>query len=346
MTALTAPAAPSTAPVHGGPRLTRWLLRLHRPALIVWTVLVLLGSALLLWLAGPLTDAAAEGWRQYDACGMTPRCAYDQDAILLYKSAYTYLTVALTGLPFLVAAWAGAALTGRELESGTAQLAWTQGVGPTRWLALRMAVPAAAITAGTSLLVLLHRRAWSAAQGRVDNGKPWHDVWTFHANGPTTVALALAGLAVGVLAGLLRRRTLPALVLGLALTAGVWITAQRLMPHLWPAVTEVTGLDDRYGHLYSGVEVDHGLVTASGAHIPQPDCHAATPGGCGRMLEKLDAVGYYNTYHPVSHYWPLQLTTGALVLAVAGLCTAAAFWLLRHRTATPRVPRTTQRATA
>ncbi|MER6527055.1 ABC transporter permease [Streptomyces sp. NPDC001508] len=343
MSALTAPAATSADPVHGGPRLTRWLLRLHRPALIVWTVLVLLGSALLLWLAGPLTDAAAEGWRQYNACGMTPRCTYDQDAILLHKSLYNYLTAAVVGLPFLVAAWAGAALTGRELESGTAQLAWTQGVTPTRWLALRLAVPAVAITVGTSLLVVLHRRAWSAAQGRIDTGKPWHDVWTFHANGPTTVALALAGLAAGVLAGLLRRRTLPALLLGLALAAGVWGAAQQLMPHLWPAVTEVTSLDKGYGHLYSGIQVDYGLVTAGGGHIPEPQCHTAVSGGCDKAFEKLGAVGYYSTYHPASHYWPLQLTTGALVLAVAGLCTAAAFWLLRRRTATPR---TAQRATA
>ncbi|MGI5436264.1 ABC transporter permease [Streptomyces shenzhenensis] len=336
MTALTAPAATGTAHTHGSPRLTRWLLRLHRSALLVWTVFVLLGSALLLWLAGPLTDAAAEGWRQYNACGMTPRCSYDQDAILLYKSTYTYVAVAMAGLPFLVAAWAGAALTGRELESGTAQLAWTQGVSPTRWLALRLAVPAVAVTAGASLLVLLHHRAWSAAQGRIHSAKPWHDVWTFHANGPTAVALALAGLVAGALAGLVLRRTLPALLLGLALAAGVWGTAQLLMPHLWPAVTEETSLQQGYGHLYSGIQVDHGLVTASGGHVPEPQCYTTVSGGCAKEYEKLDAVGYYSTYHPASHYWPLQLTTGALVLAAAGLGTAAAFWLLRHRTATPR----------
>ncbi|MFF4750822.1 ABC transporter permease [Streptomyces sp. NPDC002514] len=334
MTALTAP--PGTAHAPAAPRLTRWLLRLHRPALVVWTVLVLLCSALLVWLAGPLTDAAAEGWRQYNACAMSARCSYDQDSILHYKDAYTYLTVVAGGLPFLVAAWAGGALTGRELESGTAQLAWAQNVTTTRWLALRLAVPAAVVTVGAGLLFLLHRRAWTAGHGRIDTAKSWYDLWTFETNGCLTVALALAGLAAGVLAGVVVRRALPALTLGLGLTAGVWVLARLLMPHLWPAVTQVTTLGQGYGHPYSGIQVGQGLVTASGGRIPQPECYAALPDGCDKAFEKLGAVGYYAEYHPLSHYWPLQLTTSALVLAVAGLFAAAAFWLLRRRTATPR----------
>ena len=37
-------------------------------------------------------------------------------------------TLTVSYLPLLVAAWAGATLTGRELENGTAQLAWTQSI--------------------------------------------------------------------------------------------------------------------------------------------------------------------------------------------------------------------------
>jgi hypothetical protein len=50
------------------------------------------------------------------------------------------------------------------------------------------------------------------------------------------------------------------------------------------------------------------------------------------MYEKLDAVGFFHTYHPASHYWPLQLTTTALTLVLALLLTAGAYLALRRIT--------------
>ncbi|MFD9092586.1 ABC transporter permease [Streptomyces collinus] len=322
MSATTAPAA--VRPAAARPRLVRWLLRLHRPALLAWTALVVLGAALLLWLAGPLTDAAAEGWRQYDACGYAPKCAYDQDAILRYKDWYGYATTALDVLPLVVAAWAGAALTGRELESGTARLAWAQSTAPARWLAVRLAVPAAAVTTGTCLLFWLHHRVWTAGRGRIDTAKSWADFGTFYANGPAVAGLAVAGLAAGVLAGLLLRRTLPALVTGTLATAGVWGLAHALMPHLWPAVTAVGGLDR--GVPGTGIVVEEGLVTRSGAHLPLPRCGSSAD--CDTAY--AHAVGQFRTYHPYAHYWPLQLVTTALLLAVAGLLVLGSFLVLRR----------------
>ncbi|WP_225098085.1 ABC transporter permease [Streptomyces sp. CoH27] len=324
MTATTAPVAQAQAA--GKPRLIRWVLRLHRPALYGWAGLAVVLAAVLIALAGPLADAAAEGWRQYDACDFRGPCHYDQDAILRYKDWYDYATTALDALPFLVAAWAGAALTGRELETGTARLAWTQSTSPARWLAVRLAVPALVVAAATSPLFWLHHRAWAAGQGRIDTVKTWYDVFTFHANGPTTTALALAGLAAGALAGLLFQRALPALVLGVVFLSGVWGLAQQLMPHLWPTVTSTASL--KQGYPGSGITVEQGLVTRTGAHLPDPYC--SSDASCHAVLAK--ATGYYSTYHPASHYWPLQLTTSALILAVTGLLVLACFLVLRRLT--------------
>ncbi|WP_329218700.1 ABC transporter permease [Streptomyces sp. NBC_01485] len=341
MTALTvSPAASKDAdgrsPGHRpGPR---WLLRLHRPALYVWTGLVVVLAAALVWLWGPLTHGAIEGWRQYNACRDEGPCQYDQDAIVRYKSVYMYATGALTGLPFLVAAWAGASLFGRELEHGTAQLAWTQGVSPTRWLATKLAVPAVLVAAGTGLLVTLHRLMWSAGDGRIDTAKTWSDNLTLHTNGTTTIAFALTGLAGGAFAGVLLRRTLPALTLAFGLVAAARVLADLVMPHLWPAVTRVTSLADGYGG--SGIKVDSGLVTSTGAHIADPGCGPTFVPGCEAVYARLDATGFYTTYHPESHYWPLQLTTTAALLAVAAALAVAAFVLLRRTTATrPSAPR-------
>ncbi|MFD7134210.1 ABC transporter permease [Streptomyces sp. NPDC059894] len=333
MTTLAPATAPSTAG-HPGParRHLRWLLRLHLPGLYVWTALVALLALALLWLWGPLTEAAAESWRQYNACVDYDTCAYYQEPILRYKDVYAYTTVALNALPFLVAAWSGAALVGRELEHGTAHLAWTQGLSPLRWLTLKLAVPAVLITAGTSLLVLLHRLAWTAGRGRIDTADLWYDGPTLYANGPTTVALALAGLAAGALAGLLLRRTLPALLTGLVVTTGLRLLADLAMPHLWPAVTRVTSRNT--GYVYDGLEADAGLVTSSGAHIADPGCGPAFDEDCATLYDRLDVTGFYTSYHPESHHWPLQFTTAALLLAVAAALTVAAFVLLKRSTAT------------
>ncbi|MCG7210312.1 ABC transporter permease [Streptomyces arenae] len=297
MTALSAPA-PSAAP-----HLTRWLLRLHRPALYAWAALVLLTAVLLILLRGPFADAAAEGWRQYDSCGFSEKCAYDQGAILRYKDWYNYATLAAAAVPFLAGAWAGGALLGKELESGTARLSWTQSSTPVRWLTVRLATPAAVVGAGAALLAWLHHLAWAAGRGRIHSAKDWYDVGTFHTGGPVLVGLSLAGLAAGALAGLLVRRTLPALGLGVLLTGAIWGTVLVvLLPHLWPALGR-SGRGD--------IEAPSGSWTVS-------------QGGT--------ADHHHVTYHPYAHYWPLQLTATAVLLAVTALLTLGCFLVLRRLT--------------
>ena len=328
MSALTLTAAPVVRP-----RQTRWLLRLHRPAIYTWAVLWLALVALLLALDGPLLNAAADAWRQYESCTTSERCSYDQNAILRYKAYYNYATIALNVLPFVLAAWAGAALTGRELESGTARLAWTQATSPAHWLAVRLAVPALGVTVCTGLLAWLHHRAWTASQGRIESAKEWYDRFTFHAGGPTLAAMALAGLAAGALAGLLLRRTLPALAVGLVAVGVVrWLT-ELAMPHLWPAVTRLSTVDQ--GFLGKGMVVDQGMVTASGAHVPPPTCDSVA--SCATVFDRF--TGRYNTYQPQSHLWGVQLTTTALTLAVAALLVTGCFLVLRRQTGTLRAAR-------
>ncbi|MFF1683157.1 ABC transporter permease [Streptomyces sp. NPDC058256] len=308
---------------------TRVMLRLHRPALYVWAGVFLVAGALLLWLYGPLTDAAASGWRQWNDCS-TPVCAYDQDAILTYKSLSQYMSIAVNVVPLLVAAWAGASLTGREMETGTAQLAWTQSLSPARWLAVKLAVPAALVTAGTSVLVLLHNLVWSKGRGKIDNAKSWTDLLTFHANGTTTVAFALFGLAVGALAGLVLRRSLASLAVTVAATGAVWGAVSAARPYLWPPVTTVTGLTGNGPN--PGLTLETGLLTASGARIPNPNCGSSDYAECRDLYDRLGAVSYYADGHPFSHYWPLQLTATALVLALAAVAVLAAFRLLKRQT--------------
>lgn len=135
-------------------------------ALVVWGLAVTAAAVHLVWLRS-LADDARRGMSAcaVPATGALPSCA-SVDAITAddpYADGIALIAGALAHLVLPVAAWAGAALVARELETGTARFAWTQGVSPTRRPAARLAVPAALLTAGTGTLVLLH--LWARGDG-------------------------------------------------------------------------------------------------------------------------------------------------------------------------------------
>ncbi|WP_105974066.1 ABC transporter permease [Streptomyces geranii] len=330
MTVKTAPAAlerPGRAFALQG--LVRVTLRLHRPALRFWLLYVAVAACALLWIYGFALDAA---FGTFSRSGCRERvveqaCDYSgtERAQLGFAESVARRLIGL--VPLFAAAWAGGSLIGRELERDTAQLAWTQSVTPTRWLAAKLAVPAALLVTGTVLLTLLHRLMWdrhSELWGSAGTWE-WNQSSYFVANGTLATAYALLGLAVGALAGLLARRSLPAL--GIAVVALLTLASviSSLRPHLWPAetLTRKTG----YPQQSTGMVVGDGVITSSGSRVPDPYC------AYDECRAARDVVGYYRDYHPSSHFWPLQLMETGIVLAVTAAATAAAFWLLRRRTA-------------
>ncbi|KAB8161832.1 ABC transporter permease [Streptomyces sp. 3MP-14] len=274
-------------PRHG---IARALLRLHRVPLLGWAALVVAGAAALT-RGDELRNAQLLAW-----------------------------------LPCAVAACLGAALIGRELERGTATLAWTQSVTPARWLAAKLAVPAAALLGGTAALTALFRWSWLTGP---DNGvNRWNSEY-FHAAGPVGPAYVLLGLALGALAALLTRRTLPAA--GLAL-GGIWLAyhlGDRVRSSLWPA-NEVRG---PWGPELNHVDqVEFGMILESGERASGLDCGAqAAPGDLATCLADHGAVDFYASIHPTAHYWPIQLVETAIILTLAAATTAATFRTLRRR---------------
>ncbi|MEU6357385.1 hypothetical protein ABZ896_50170 [Streptomyces sp. NPDC047072] len=193
------------------PRGMVWtVLRLHRTALIVWTAFVLACVGYLVWLtevtAGSVHETLAACPRDGSLCGV--------GALHSYSGAMGWISTFFYYGFWAVAAWAGGALIGRELESGTARLAWTQHVTPTRWLAVKLTLPALAIVLGGAVFVPVYRWAWAAHRDLMGDGWAFPDV--FAARGPAVVAYGLCALAVGTLTALLIRRSLPALGVSVA----------------------------------------------------------------------------------------------------------------------------------
>ncbi|MFI7504323.1 hypothetical protein ACIBVL_38760 [Streptomyces sp. NPDC049687] len=99
MTALS----PSTAPAPPPSPSPRRLPRPHRPALRVRLGLVVALAARLVWLWGPLADAAVTARRHHDGCAAA-RCPHDQRPGVLHKKVYCSTTIAPNALPFLASA--------------------------------------------------------------------------------------------------------------------------------------------------------------------------------------------------------------------------------------------------
>ncbi|MET9832908.1 hypothetical protein ABZ078_27240 [Streptomyces sp. NPDC006385] len=296
-TALTATAAPAAR----GPRGLLWtVLRVHRTALVFWALALITATAVLIWMYA-IGDEARRGM---SACAEPvavdglPSCASVEaiTAVDTYRTYIALIAAALSYASFPVAAWAGGALIGRELESGTARLAWTQSVSPTRWLAAKLAVPAALLTAGAGTIALLN--LWTRQDDPSLVGD-WYYPDAFIVTGPTVVAYPLAGLALGALAGLLLHRALPAAGLGFAAALVLYNVLERSRDDLWPTVTRV----------------DEG-----GLELPRSAWQMHWDGETRA------------TFHPESHFWPLQYVETGILLAVAAAATLAAFQILRRRT--------------
>ncbi|MFK0096547.1 hypothetical protein [Streptomyces sp. NPDC091040] len=335
MSALTgiAPATPRTA--RPGPALgagARVLVRQHRWALWSAGVLALVWIAVVvgftLWAghvndafeASPCTSrvtdrACDDRWQEFDL------------ALSVRQTVLGYAGLGLTVLPGLVAAFVAGPMIGREFESGTYKLSWTQSVSPSHWLLARLAGPAALLVAGVSVLSAVF--AWARAQSEGLYPVSRFDNAAFGALGTAPVAYALLGLALGALAGLLTRRTVPAMAVALLATAAAAVALNRVRSGLWPLTTRTsTGSvppqtpDDAW-------LVETGRVTGDGARLPVDTCWDAGA-KAGRCLADRGVTGYYVDYHPASHFWPLQLTETALLLVLAAAATALAFRVLRR----------------
>ncbi|MGW0603568.1 hypothetical protein [Streptomyces sp. NPDC002640] len=344
-------APPGRAP--GGP--VRAVLRLHRWAMWLWAAYVAVGAGLLLWAWGP---AANELGSVLAGCGAAPSpgagtCALAPQLAALddYEAWVRLGSYSILFAPVLVGTWAAASLTAREMETGTAHLVWTQSLSPARWLTVKLSLPAVAVTAGMALLLALYRLATleGVAPRRQINGatlSPWGEDF-FTGMGVVMVPRVLCAVALGVLLGLLIRRTLASLGTGLALMSAGTLAFHLGRHLLWPA-------DVRYGYVAGEPSprwntaddewpVDSGALTGSGEPVGYSyDCLDAVrpedgpPGTADDFyacLEKSGLTDVWASYHPESHFWPLQLVESGIWLAVALATVILSYRILRLRTA-------------
>jgi ABC-2 family transporter protein len=330
MTALSMPARPGhDARLRPVPwRRMAWVTwRQHRAALA--GVAVFLGAlAVYLWLTGDQIHQA------YAAdCHPASSAACTINFTGRYATTVNVIRVFLQAVPALIGAFVGAPVLARELETGTFRYAWTQGIGRWRWtlakLVLLVVVMAAAAGAFT-VLFSWYSSPFFAAGYAIPFATDLFDTL-----GVAFAAWTLAAFAIGVLAGMLIRRVVPAIAATLAVYAGLaFATALWLREHyMTPLLTTKLNLPgtawivsqwyDKGGKFAFGAR-GSGIVSALSQLCPSGNI---PPGQC------LSQHGYtmWSSYQPGSRFWPFQWIEGGWLLALSALLIATTVWLVRRR---------------
>ncbi len=156
----------------------------------------------------------------YDAsvvpCAANNDCAAAEAVLTGRFRLLQGLGTVLVIVPGLAGVFWGAPLLARELETGTYKLTWTQSVTRKRWLGVKLALVGLSSIAVAGLLSLM-LTWWSSPIDRV-NDDPFG---LFDERGIVPLGYAAFAFALGVAAGMLLRRTVPAMVTTLAVFAGV-----------------------------------------------------------------------------------------------------------------------------
>ena len=242
------------------------------------------------------------------------------------------------GLPLLAGLFWGAPLVARELEQGTHRLVWTQGIGRLRWLSAKLvALVGLTLALAVAYAALITWWIGPLNSSTGDRFQPG----VFDQQGVVPVAYALFAVALGIAAGTVLGRTMPAMAVTLVGFVGL-----RLV---------VAGLVRR--HFVSAVTMKY--VPVPGADVTHPGAWVfsqRTYNGFGRLVSPFDvastcppnthpttaaldrcvrAHGFLNVdvIEPAHRFWLFQGIEGGLYAGLAVALLALTVWWVRRRLA-------------
>jgi hypothetical protein len=332
--------------------------RLYRAQAAIASVLLAAFAALIL-VTG--VQVASQWHSALAACTAARSCGNLANSLFLGSHAVGFLVIMTLGLPAVLGILLGAPLLAHEFETGTSQYAWTQTVTRRRWLAAKtgwLLAGAAAIGGIVSALVTW----WSGPDNalQADAFKPGR----FDIMGIVPVGYAVFAVALGIAAGALLRRTLPAIGITLAgfilvrMVVYVWLREHFITP-----VTAYFPISGGFTPAGSAWQLTAGFVGASGQPIGIPQSTngqvlgagvegipvSSLPAACQRAAgngpftpaayhavascAQAHGIRGYVTYQPASRYWAFQgIETGIFLLLAAALI-AVAFAVVSRRDA-------------
>jgi len=308
--------------------------RQHRQQLLASAGLVVVVAIAALATALPVRDAYH---RQALSSCLPPSARPGCDLIVAhFRSEFASLAQVGRWL-FLLPALAllvGAPLLAREFEHGTIRLAWTQGVSRRRWLVSKTLLLGAAVVlaaAALGAIAVWWRQPFDHVDGRMTPS-------SFDIEGIVVPAYAFFALAIGVLAGLVLRRTLPALSLAAAVFVATRLGVEKLLrPHYLAPLHRVSAGTAPAARARDWV-FDDTLVDSVGRRITtgREDLAVLNAQHAGIDAQQyLASLGWRRlvTFQPADRFWTFQGIETGIFLALALLAIGAAVVLLRRRPA-------------
>jgi hypothetical protein len=324
-------------------------------------------AAALVLVAIPLLVTGPNLVHLYDTSGIATchsslDCRTLADA-LQNKLAGTDAVLYVVGLgilllaPGLIGVFWGAPLLTREVEGRTLPLAWNQTVTRTRWMAVKLGL-VGLLTAATAGLLSLMLTWWSSPIDTIitlsGDSKP--DLTRlgpilFDSRDITPVGYAAFAFALGVTAGVLIRRTLPALAAGLGGFAAIQVAGPLwIRQHLFAPAHAIVALDP--ANVFQIKSINNNMIIYAVPNFEQQGAwvlssqivdksghpvHLTAPAVCtGNNMAACQAwIGRLHlrqivSYEPASRFWDFQLAETAifigLAVALAGFCT---WWIRR-----------------
>ncbi|GII94140.1 ABC transporter permease [Sinosporangium siamense] len=204
-----------------------------------------------------------------------------------YDLPFLALTLVVLILPALVGLFWGAPLITRELEGGTHLLVWNQSITRSRWLAVKLGLTGLVAVAAAGLCGLMVTWWSDPLDESAAEGMALMAPLVFSARGIAPMGYAAFAFVLGVIVGMLARRTLPAMALTLAVFAAIQLAMPAMVrPHLMTPVTATFELGKG--------NTDGISIPREGGSAPRLLLREAVPGRPGSWVlsnELLDPSG-------------------------------------------------------
>lgn len=311
-----------------------WLVwRQHRLPVLVTSVLLLAFGTVLL----------VHGLRTVDLTAGLAAGSEELDALLDRRFHDLYLFFNwLPLVPALAGLFLGAPVLAREHETGTAALAWTQSVSPRRWVVTKLLVLGTVVTlCGLALGAMLN--AWLGTLDELGQGNRFALVPLFGGSGVVSGAWWLFSFVIGVAAGTLLRRTVPAMAVALAayVVAFVVIVSPIVdFRDMYAEPTRVVQDSPADARPAGSVSAGSDWLDPDGRTVDSDMYPVASAAGCPDEGPQFDyspclfTKGYRMAveFYPPTMYWRFQWTETAILAGVALAVGGLVVWSARRPT--------------
>jgi hypothetical protein len=221
--------------------------------------------------------------------------------------------------PGLLGALIGAPLIARELEFGTWRLAWSQTVTRTRWLAVKLAIVTGGVIvfgAAITAVITWYRAPMDRLTGHFINN-------AYDYEGLVLTAYILCAFGFAVLAGLLIRRSIPAMVAAFVPWLAIRLVVEFVLRRHFEAPLTFVQHCASPQSCMGGYGL--GFIPPVTRHIG--DWVLGPGGGSGNQS------GNSYLYQPADRFWTFQSIEAGIFVVLTAIALGAAIWVLHRRPA-------------